>query len=103
MLTHSLKRSAIVDVDPDLIIDGASNNIRTSVLSHIDRIAAYTGTDMFLLDPKGTDPEVTGLSYSGGVETSLDQRYRVNIFSDMESVEHAKTRVLMMIDQIVCL
>lgn len=92
-----------MDIDPNLIIDGASSNIRTSVLSHIDRIANYTGTDMFLLNPKGTDPEITGLSYSGGVETGLDQRYRVNIFGDMESVEHAKTRVLMMIDQIVCL
>jgi hypothetical protein len=71
------------------------------VLNHIDRIANYTGTDMFLLNPRGTDPEITGLSYSGGAETSLDQRYRVNIFGDMESVEHAKTRVLMMIDQIV--
>jgi hypothetical protein len=58
---------------------------------------------MFLLNPRGTDPEITGLSYSGGAETSLDQRYRVNIFGDMESVEHAKTRVLMMIDQIVWL
>jgi hypothetical protein len=88
-------------VDPNLIIDGASNNIRTSVLDHIDRIANYTGTDVFLLSPKATDPEATGLSYSGGAETSLDRRYRVNVFGDMESVEHAKTRVLMMIDQIV--
>jgi hypothetical protein len=72
-----------------------------SVTSHIDRIATYTGTDMFLLKPKGADPEVTGLSYTGGAEAGLDQRYRLNIFGDMESVEHAKTRVLMMIDQIV--
>jgi hypothetical protein len=90
-----------VDIDPNLIIDGASNNVRTSVLNHIDRIANYTGTDMFLLKPKRTDLEATGVSYSEGAETSLDQRYRVNIFGDMESVEHAKTRVLMMIDQIV--
>lgn len=84
-----------------MIVDGATNGIRTSVLDHIDRIANYTGTDIFLLNPKGTDPEVAGLSYTGGTETSLDQRYRVNILGDMESVEHAKTRVLMMIDQIV--
>lgn len=82
-------------------MDGAPNNIRPSVLDHLDRIANYTGTDVFLLEPKGSDPEATGLSYCGGAETSLDQRYRVNIFGDVESVEHAKTRVLMMIDQIV--
>ena len=40
-------------------------------------------------------------SYSGGADNGLDQRYRVNIFGDMESMEHAKTRTLMMIDQIV--
>jgi KH domain len=90
-----------VDIDPTFVIDGASDNVRTSVLNHIDRIATYTGTDMFLLNPKTTDPEVLRLSYGGGADTSLDQRYRVNIFGDIESVEHAKTRVLMMIDQIV--
>lgn len=90
-----------MDVDPSLIIDGTSDNVRASVLNHIDRIAAYTGTDIFLLNPKVTDPEAAGLSFSGGAETTLDQRYRVNIFGDIESVEHAKTRVLMMIDQIV--
>ena len=36
-----------------------------------------------------------------GFDNGLDQRYRVNIFGDAESVEHAKTRTLMMIDQIV--
>lgn len=89
-------------MDPTLIIEGASDKIRTSVLNHLDRIANYTGTDIFLLNPKGSEREILGGSYSGGAETSLDQRYRVNIFGDMESVEHAKTRVLMMIDQIVC-
>ena len=101
MADTPIKRSSIVDVDPSLIIDGASDNVRASVLNHIDRIAAYTGTDIFLLNPKVTDPEAAGMSFSGGAETSLDQRYRFNIFGDVESVEHAKTRVLMMIDQIV--
>ena len=36
-----------------------------------------------------------------GFDNGLDQRYRVSIFGDAESVEHAKTRTLMMIDQIV--
>ena len=40
-------------------------------------------------------------SYEEGIDTGLDQRYRVSIFGDMESVEHAKTRALMMVDQIV--
>lgn len=71
------------------------------MLDHLDRIASYTGTDVFLLNPRRKDFEATGLSHSGEAETSLDQRHRVMIFGDMESVEHAKTRVLVMIDQIV--
>lgn len=36
-----------------------------------------------------------------GIDSGLDYRYRVNIFGDLESVEHAKTRTLMMVDQIL--
>ena len=95
------QKSATVDIDPSLIVDGVSNGIRSSVLNHIDLIASYTGTDIFLLKPRVADSDVSGVSYSGGTEHGLDQRYRANIFGDMESVEHAKTRTLMMIDQIV--
>lgn len=90
-----------MDIDPDLILDGAETGIRSSVLSHIDLCAKYTGTDIFLLKPRDSEASSTGVSYRTGVDSGLDQRYRVNIFGDMESVEHAKTRALMMIDQIV--
>ena len=96
-----MKRSSIVDIDPNLIVDADSNGIRSSVLSHIDLIADYTGTDIFLLKPRAADPEAADASYGGVVENGLDQRYRAMIFGDMESLEHAKTRTLMMIDQIV--
>lgn len=100
-LANELKRSAVVDIDPDLILDGAETGIRSSVLSHIDLCAKYTGTDIFLLKPRNGDASSSGVSYRTGIDSGLDQRYRVNIFGDMESVEHAKTRALMMIDQIV--
>jgi hypothetical protein len=90
-----------VDIDPDLILDGAETGIRSSVLSHIDLCAKYTGTDIFLLKPRNAEPLSSGASYGSAVDSGLDQRFRVNIFGDMESVEHAKTRALMMIDQIV--
>ena len=95
------QRSAIVDIDPGLILDGAETGIRSSVLSHIDLCAKYTGTDIFLLKPRSADIAATSASYGDEADSGLDQRYRVNIFGDMESVEHAKTRALMMIDQIV--
>lgn len=91
-----------MDIDPNLILDGAAKGIRSSVLKHIDLIANYTGTDIFLLKPRAVDAESAEASFSD-VENGLDQRYRANIFGDMESVEHAKTRTLMMIDQIVCM
>lgn len=100
-LTLRPKRSATVDIDPNLILDGAETNIRSSVLSHIDLCAQYTGTDIFLLKPRAGESDSTSISFGNGVDSGLDQRYRVNIFGDMESVEHAKTRTLMMIDQIV--
>jgi glycine betaine/choline ABC-type transport system substrate-binding protein len=96
------QKSATVDVDPSLILDGAETAIRSSVLSHIDLCAQYTGTDIFLLKPRSADTDANEVSIANGVDSGLDQRYRVNIFGDTESVEHAKTRTLMMIDQIVC-
>lgn len=76
--------------------------IRSSVLSHIDLCAKYTGTDIFLLKSRAeSNPLLVTKSSETGFDNGLDQRYRVNIFGDAESVEHAKTRTLMMIDQIV--
>lgn len=90
-----------MDIDPNLIFDPVSNGIRSSVLTHIDLISSYTGTDIFLLKPRAADPETAAAAYGSGLEIGLDHRYRVLIFGDMESIEHAKTRTLMMIDQIV--
>ncbi|KAI9696278.1 MAG: hypothetical protein M1836_005831 [Candelina mexicana] len=94
-------RCATVDIDRSHAIDAASNGVRQSVLEHLDVVAAFTGTDIFLLSPKPADPEGTGSSFNGGADTSLDQRLRIAIYGDMESSEHAKTRVLIMIDQIL--
>lgn len=72
------------------------------MLSHIDLCAKYTGTDIFLLKSRAeANPHLVSKNSGTGLDSGLDQRYRVNIFGDTESVEHAKTRTLMMIDQIV--
>ena len=75
--------------------------MRKSVLDHLDIISKYTGTDIFLLGPKPADPEAADSSFNGSPDTGLDRRLRANIYGDMESAEHAKVRVLIMIDQIV--
>ena len=82
-------------------MDANANGVRQPILEHLDMIAKYTGTDIFLLSPKSADPENISVAFSGVIENALDQRFRVAIYGDMESVEHAKTRILIMIDQVV--
>lgn len=94
-----LQKCATVDIDQDLVGDAQSNSIRATVLEHMNYIASYTGTDIFLLRPKQIDIETA--SFNGTLDNTLDQRFRIAIYGDMESSEHAKTRVLIMIDQIV--
>lgn len=90
----------MVDIDTNLVIDHASNSVKANVLDHIDILAKYTGTDMFLLNPKPIDHESPSSVYRNGSDQGLDQRLRIAIYGDPESSEHAKTRVLIMIDQI---
>jgi hypothetical protein len=83
-------------------VDGNTNGVRANVLEHIDILAKYTGADIFLLSPRGVDADTAAVSYGRTAESGLDSRFRVAIYGDIESAEHAKTRVLIMIDQIVC-
>ncbi|KAL2008600.1 hypothetical protein VTN00DRAFT_6794 [Thermoascus crustaceus] len=95
-------RCATVDVDMHLIMDQSTKGIRTSVLEHLDTLAAYTGADIFLLSPKILDADSAIVSsYGYATDGGLDHRFRVAIYGDMESAEHAKTRLLIMIDQIL--
>ena len=75
--------------------------VRIQVLNHLDEIAKYCGTDIFLLNPKHNDPEEPASSYGNGSDQRFDQRLRIAIYGDPESSEHAKTRVLILIDRIV--
>ena len=92
---------ANVDVDKNLIVDVAADMVKPTVLAHVDTVADFTGTDIFVLGPSPSEIETIGTTFNGRPEISLDQRLRVAIYGDIESVEHAKTRVLIMIDQIV--
>ena len=91
-----------MDIDQNLLVDPTNKNalaIRKNILEHIDYVSSYTGTDVFLLKPKQMDIETA--SFTGTLDNSLDQRFRVAVYGDLESSEHAKTRILIMIDQIV--
>lgn len=89
-------------MDTHLIADNSPKGVRASVLDHLDTLASYTGAEIFLLSPKFRDADsAVASSYGYASDNGLDHRFRVAIYGDMESVEHAKTRVLIMIDQIV--
>ena|ERR1700710_2654646 len=97
MLT-SAQRCAIVDVDGELVIDTAATALKVPVVDHLDWVARFCGVDIFLLGPKFASL-ADGLNGNG--DAGRDQRWRVAIYGDMESTEHAKTRVLIFIDRLV--
>lgn len=96
-----VQRCAVVDIDTNLVITQDMTSIRVEVLRHLDEVAKFTGTDIFLLNPKQGEPEGPASSYGNGSDLRFDQRLRIAIYGDPESSEHAKTRVLIMIDKIV--
>jgi hypothetical protein len=83
-----------------LVCDLNAGILKESVTAQLDYVSTYTGVDIFLLGPKLT-PMVDGMT--GDSEMRMDQRWRVAIYGDIVSSEHAKTRVLCHIDSLVCL
>ncbi|KAL1868964.1 hypothetical protein VTK73DRAFT_3425 [Phialemonium thermophilum] len=91
-------RCTTVDIDGDLVCNLAAGVLKKPVTDALDDISVYCGVDIFLLGPKLT-PVVDGLN--GDVELRRDQRWRVAIYGDILSSEHAKTRVLIHIDRLL--
>ncbi|CAN8102351.1 unnamed protein product [Discula destructiva] len=89
-------RCTTVDIDGDMVADLSVGSLKQTVIEVLDNISAFCGVDIFLLGPKLT-PLVDGVN--GDVEIRRDQRWRVAIYGDILSSEHAKTRVLVSIDQ----
>ena len=80
------------------MLDDSHTEVKVPVLKHLDDVAKFCGVDIFLLGPKMSSL-ADGLNGNG--EARRDQRWRVAIYGDMESAEHAKTRVLIFIDRLV--
>jgi hypothetical protein len=93
------QRCTTVDIDGSLVCDLKSGVLKEDVTKALDYMSTYTGVDIFLLGPKLT-PMVDGMT--GDSEMRMDQRWRVAIYGDILSSEHAKTRVLVHIDSLVC-
>ncbi|KAI2473076.1 hypothetical protein F4781DRAFT_261401 [Annulohypoxylon bovei var. microspora] len=91
-------RCTTVDVNYGLIVDAQAGALQKNVTNTLDAFAEFCGVDIFILGPKLT-PTVDGLN--GDVEVIRDQRWRVAIYGDSESTEHAKTQVLIFIDKLL--
>ncbi|KAJ8604874.1 hypothetical protein MRB53_041650 [Persea americana] len=77
-----------VDIDPAMAGDPTTLAIRKGVVDHMNVVAQWTGTDIFLLKPRGLDCDAA--SFNGSLANGLDQRFRVAIYGDTESVDHAQ-------------
>ncbi|KAI5785037.1 hypothetical protein DFH27DRAFT_268154 [Peziza echinospora] len=91
-LPVSLKCSTL-DIENELIYT-LDDRIVEGVEKHLNDIARYTGTDIFLLRPHVRTPHSVN-------DTSQAERLRLQIYGDLESVECAKTKMLLMIDDIL--
>lgn len=67
----------------------------------MDEIADKTKADIFLLDAQAGGNASDPTSVSGMVGVGIDNRLKLQVFGDIESCENAKTRLLIMIDQLL--
>ncbi|OAA47748.1 KH domain-containing protein [Metarhizium rileyi] len=91
-------RCTTIDIDGSLVCDINAGALKKPVVETLDYISTFCGVDIFLLGPKLT-PIVDGMT--GDSELRMDQRWRVAIYGDILSSEHAKARVLIHIDTLL--
>ncbi|KHN98170.1 KH domain-containing protein [Metarhizium album ARSEF 1941] len=91
-------RCTTIDIDGNLVCDINAGVLKKPVVETLDYISTFCGVDIFLLGPKLT-PMVDGVT--GDSELRIDQRWRVAIYGDILSSEHAKARVLIHIDTLL--
>lgn len=87
-----------VDIEKELFY-ASEGVIRPQLSKQFNDIAMFTGTDIFAMKPKVESASLTlALEIN---DTTQAERIRLQIYGDSESVEHAKTRVLIVIDDLV--
>lgn len=88
----------MIDVDGKLVCDLTAGVLKKPVTDTLDHISAFCGVDIFLLGPS-LSPMLDGVT--GDAEMRMDQRWRIVIYGDILSAEHAKARVLIHIDTLL--
>lgn len=67
----------------------------------MDDISDKTKADIFLLEAKSRRKDSDQASFNGAMEKSMDKRLQIHVYGDLDSSENAKTRLLILIDQIL--
>ncbi|KAK5112271.1 hypothetical protein LTR62_004432 [Meristemomyces frigidus] len=94
-------RREIIDIDREIVFPKSQDGARADILHHMDDIADKTKADIFLLESKSRRKDSESASFNGAIEKSMDKRLQIHVYGDMECCENAKTRLLIMIDQIL--
>ncbi|KAK5156188.1 hypothetical protein LTS14_005075 [Recurvomyces mirabilis] len=94
-------RRETIDIDREIVFPKGQDGARADILNHMDDVADKTKADIFLLESKSRRKDSESASFNGAIEKSMDKRLQIHVYSDMESCENAKTRLLIMIDQIL--
>ena len=94
-------RCETIEIERDLVYPPNQDGVRADFLPHVDDIADMTKADIFLLEAKSKRKDSDSASFSGVLDKSMDQRLRIQVYGDLESSENAKTRLLIMIDQLL--
>ncbi|KAK3614986.1 hypothetical protein LTR56_017025 [Elasticomyces elasticus] len=94
-------RREMIDIDREIVFPQGQDGARRDILEHMDDIADKTKADIFLLEAKSRRKDSESASFNTALEKSMDKRLQIHVYGDMESSENAKTRLLIMIDQIL--
>ncbi|KAK3112924.1 hypothetical protein LTR53_010294 [Teratosphaeriaceae sp. CCFEE 6253] len=94
-------RREIIDIDREIVFPPGQDGARRDILDHMEDIADKTKADIFLLEAKSRRKDSESASFNAALEKSMDKRLQIHVYGDMESSENAKTRLLIMIDQLL--
>lgn len=67
----------------------------------MDEVADKTKADIFLLEAKARRKDSDSGKFNSVLDVGMDSRLRLQVYGDIESCENAKTRLLIMIDQLL--
>jgi hypothetical protein len=95
LFANALQQSATIPIDRHMVFVGEQHVLNENYLNELNRIADTTKADIFLLDPEDKDDE-------SSLKLTTKEPLQMVVYGDMLTKEHAKLRILILVDQMVC-